>query len=220
MRLPVQGWLMLALFLPPAGTFSAEATHDAARLEQVVAAHQGHTTVQGRLRWLTSQRDDPGAPVREEHVRFYLRFPDHYALVLTKPQDQDYKLSFISDGVTRTEVTQLFDGQAPDVKKTAVGTGDEVDRLVLTCFRFDLVAMQKDFAVTATAAADHRTIITLTPLAAKLKEQLTVLVLTFSADQKLTAIRSEDPQGNRFDFTVLEAIYDQPLDDALFRVGP
>jgi len=37
---------------------------------------------------------------------------------------------------------------------------------------------------------------------------------------KLIAIRSEDPQGNRFDFVVQEAVYDQPLADALFRVGP
>ena len=115
---------------------------------------------------------------------------------------------------------QLFDGVKPVVKKTPVGGDDEVERRLLACFRFDLATLRKDFSVVATATPDQGAIITLTPLGAKLQEQLTVLVLSFSADHKLTAIRSEDPQGNRFDFVVVEAVYDEALDDALFRVAP
>ncbi len=215
----VQGVAMTLLFLLGVPTFGAEPVHDAGVLEQVVAAQQGHTSVHGKLRWLTSQRDDDTAPVREQRVRFFLAFPDRYAVVVTKPNDKESKQSFISDGTTRWEVAQLFDGETPEVKKLPVG-GEDLERRLLACFRFDLATLRKDFAIVATSAMDQGALIKLTPLAAKLQEQLTVLVLTFSADKKLIAIRSEDPQGNRFDFVVLEAVYDEKLDDALFRVGP
>lgn len=220
MRLNVQGWLVSGLFLLSALTFGGEPAHNPAMLDQVVAAQQGHTTVKGKLRWLTSQRDDDTSPVRVQQVRFFLAFPDRYAVVVTKPDDAESKQSFISDGTTRWEVSQLFEGEKPEVKKSPVGGDDDVERRLLACFRFDLATLRKDFAIVASAAMDQGAIITLKPLAAKLQEQLTLLVLTFSADMKLIAIRSEDPQGNRFDFVVQEAVYDEPLDDALFRVAP
>jgi len=220
MCLSVQGWLVAGLFLLSVPTFSAEPVHNPAMLDKVVTAQQGHTTVQGTLRWLTSQRDDDTSPVRVQQVRFFLDFPDRYAVVVTKPDDTESKQSFISDGTTRWEVAQLFDGEKPEVKKMPVGGDDDVERRLLACFRFDIAALRKDFAIVASSAMDQGAIVTLTPLAAKLQEQLTVLVLTFAADMKLIAIRSEDPQGNRFDFVVQEAVYDQPLADALFRVGP
>ena len=214
---------MVLLFLLSAATFGAEQVHNPAVLERVVAAQQGHTTVRGKLRWRTSQRDDDDAtaPVREQHVRFFLAFPDRYAVVVTKPDDKESKQSFISDGTTRWEVMQLFDGADSEVKATPIVEGtDDLERRLLACFRFDLTELRKDFSLVATTAADQGAVITLTPLAAKLQEQLTVLVLTFSADLKLVAIRSEDPQGNRFDFVVQEAVYDEALDEALFRVAP
>lgn len=220
MRMLVQGGVVALVFLLNAPSFGGEPVHNAAMLDQVVAAQQGHTTVQGKLRWLTSQRDDDTSPVRVQHVRFFLAFPDRYAVVVTKPDDVESKQSFISDGTTRWEVAQLFEGEKPDVKKMPVGGDDDIERRLLACFRFDLTALRKDFSIVATSAMDQGAIVTLTPLAAKLQEQLTVLVLTFSADMKLIAIRSEDPQGNRFDFVVQEAVYDEPLDDALFRVAP
>jgi hypothetical protein len=219
MRSSVQGCVVVLLFLLAARVFGAEPVHDAALLERVVAAQQGHKTVQGRLRWLTSRIDDPGTPPREQHVRFFLGFPNRYAVVVTKPGDEESRTSFISDGVTRWELTQLFAGEAPDKKATPVGNGDDVEQRLLACFRFDLAALQKDFSLVATPIPDGAQI-TLTPLAAKLKEQLTVLVLGFDAANRLTVIRSEDPQGNRLTFAVQEATYDQPLDDALFHVAP
>lgn len=220
MRLSVQGWVVALLFLVGVPTFSAEPAHDPALLERVVAAQQGRTTVRGNLRWLTSQRGDPTAPIREQHVRFFLAFPDRYAVVITKPDDSEAKQSFISDGTTRWEVAQLFADEKPEVKAAPVGGDDDVERRLLACFRFDLPGLRKDFTVVAAATPDQGAIVTLTPLTEKMKEQLTVLTLTFDAATKLTAIRSEDPQGNRFDFVVLEAVYDEPLDDALFRVAP
>jgi hypothetical protein len=216
----VQGCVVALLFLLNVSSFGAEPVHNAAMLDQVVAAQQGHTTVKGKLRWLTSQRDDDTSPVRVQHVRFFLAFPDRYAVVVTKPDDVESKQSFISDGTTRWEVVQIFEGQKPEVNKAPVGGDDDIERRLLACFRFDLSSLRKDFSIVATSAMDQGAIVTLTPLAAKLQEQLTVLVLTFAADMKLIAIRSEDPQGNRFDFVVQEAVYDEPLDDALFRVAP
>lgn len=211
---------MVLLFVLSSPAFGAEATHDAAVLEQVVSAQRGHTTVRGKLRWLTSQRDDPGAPVREQHVRFFLAFPNRYAVVVTKPDDNESKQSFVSDGNTRWEVTQLFADEKPEIKAAAVGGDDDIERRLLACFRFDLPALRRDFTVTATGTPDQGAIVILTPLTEQMKEQLTLLALTFDAAKKLTAIRSEDPQGNRFDFVVVEAVYDEPLDDALFRVSP
>ena len=90
----------------------------------------------------------------------------------------------------------------------------------MACFRFDRAQLQVDFSILAFATADLGAEIRLTPIAAKLKEQLTMLVLTFDAKRSLTAIRSDDQQGNRLDFIVQEATYDQVLDDALFHVAP
>lgn len=220
MRSPVQGCAVLLLFLLALPAFGAEGPHDQAVLDRVVAAQQGHTTVQGELRWLTRRIDQPDEPAREQQVRFFLAFPNRYAVVVTKPDDADSKQSFISDGTTRWEVTQLFEGEKPDVKAAPVGGDDEVERRLLACFRFDLPALARDFTLQASATPDGGATIVLTPIAAKLKEQLVVLVLTFNAANQLTNIRSDDPQGNRLDFTVLKAVYDEKLDDTLFRVGP
>lgn len=220
MRMTVQGWLVTWLFLLALPVVGADAVHDAALLDRVVAAQQGHTTVQGRLRWLTSRVDDePGTPAREQHVRFLLAFPQRYCVIVTKPGDEDTKTSFISDGTTRWELTQLFAGEVPEKKSTPVGNGDDVEQRLLACFRFDLAALRKDFTIVATPMPDG-SLITLTPIADKLKHQLTTLALVFDPAHRLTAIRSEDPQGNRLVFAVLEAVYDQPIDDAVFRVAP
>jgi hypothetical protein len=219
MHAMVQGCAVALLVLLATASSAAEPVHDAALLDRLVAAQQGHTTVQGRLRWLTSRTDDADTPAREQHVRFFLAFPQRYHVVVTKPDDKESKTSFISDGTTRWELTQFIEGEAPDVKKAPVGGDDEFEQRLLACFRFDLAALRKDFTVVATPAGDGA-LITLAPTAAKLKDQLTVLVLTFDAAHRLTAIRSDDPQGNRHVFAVGEATYDQPLDDALFRVAP
>jgi hypothetical protein len=215
----LQGGVVLMVFLLAAAAFGAEPAHDAALLDRVVAAQQGRSTVQGSLRWLTSRSDDPDTPAREQHVRFFLAFPQRYAVTVTKPGDDEAKTSFISDGTTRWEVTRLFAGEAPDIKAAAVGADDEVEQRLLACFRFDLAALRRDFTIVARAGTDGA-VVTLTPSNNQLREQLTVLELTFDAHHRLTTIRSDDPRGNRLVFTVLEAVYDQPLADALFRVAP
>lgn len=220
MRMMVQGYVLMVLFLVTQVGFGAELSHDPAVLDQVVAAQQNHTTVQGRLRWQTRQIADVTAPVREQLVRFFLAFPNRYHVVISKPDDPESRQSYVSDGITRWEVSQLFEGEKPDVKAAPVGGDDEFERRLMACFRFDLVSLQRDFSILAVASADGGAEIRMTPITQKLKEQLTMLVLTFDAKRVLTAIRSDDPQGNRLDFVVVEATYNQPLDDALFHVAP
>lgn len=220
MRSTVQGCALLLLFLLAQAGFGVEPTSDATVLAQVVAAQQGHTTVQGRLRWQTRQIADPSAPVREQLVRFFLAFPARYHVVVSKPDDADSRQSYVSDGITRWEVSQLFAGEAPDKKAAPVGGDDEFERRLMACFHFDLASLQRDFTILAAATANGGAEIRLTPSAEKLKDQLSALVLTFDAKRVLSAIRSDDPQGNRLEFTVLEAVYDQPIDDAVFHVTP
>jgi outer membrane lipoprotein-sorting protein len=220
MPLNAQGWAMVLLLLAVSAPAEDAAIGDPALLERVVEAQAVHTTVQGQLVWSTRRIDEPGTPPREQRVRFYLAFPDRYCVIVTRPDDEEYRQSFISDGSRRWEVTQLFKGERPDRKSTPVGQDDELERRLLACFRLDLPTLRRDFTVVATPAAGGGADVRLTPVDPKLAEQLTGLVLAFDADLKLTRITSDDPQGNRMEFRVVEAIYDQAIDDALFRVAP
>ena len=218
MRMLVQGYVLSALFLLISPAFAGEPIHDPAILDQVVAAQQHHTTVQGKLRWLTRKITDPTAPVGEQQVRFFLAFPQRYHVILTKAEDQEWKQHFVSDGKTRWEITEYDKDEKPDKKATPIGEGDELERRLMACFRFDLASLQGDFSILAFATADQGAEIRLTPITVKIKEQVTALVMFFDAKRALTTIRVEDPQDNRIDFVVQEAIYDQALDDALFHV--
>lgn len=218
MRMLVQGYVLSALFLTLSDAFAGEPIHDATILDQVVAAQQHHTTVQGKLRWLTRKITDPTAPVGEQQVRFFLAFPQRYHVMVTKPDDQEWKQHFVSDGKTRWEITEYDKDEKPDKKSTLIGEGDELERRLMACFRFDLASLQGDFSILAVATADQGVEIRLTPIAVKIKEQVTALVMFFDAKRALTVIRIEDPQDNRIDFVVQEATYDQVLDDALFHI--
>ncbi len=218
MRIRVQGYVLMALLFLALPARAGEPIHDAAILDQVVAAQQHHTTVQGKLRWLTRKITDPTAPVGEQQVRFFLAFPQRYHVIVTKADDQEWKQHFVSDGKTRWEITEYDKDEKPDKKATLIGEGDELERQLMACFRFDLASLQDDFSILAVASAEQGAEIRLTPIALKIKEQVTALVMFFDAKRALTAIRVEDPQDNRIDFVVQEATYDQTLDEALFHV--
>src|ERR1043165_9540149 len=108
-----------------------------ALLVLLATASSAAEPVQGGLRCLPSRTDDADTPAREQHVRFFLAFPQRYHVVVTKPDDKESKTSFISDGTTRWELTQFIEGEAPDVKKAPVGGDDEFEQRLLACFRFD-----------------------------------------------------------------------------------
>lgn len=210
-----QGPLLLLLF-----TWVVAFADDAqAALERVAAVQRAHTTVQGSLTRQASRPDDPASPPRISKIRFLLQFPDRYNLLFTDPKDPELRHGFRSDGSKRWEVVQSIDGVPPDVKTAAVGTGDELPRRLIRALRLDLAELSRDFRVEPRTVGGALTVI-LTPLAADLAADLSVLVIDFGADDRPRRVVMDDPQGNRNELTVDEVQFDQPIDPAVFRWGP
>lgn len=209
-----QGPLLLLLFT----CVLASAEEAQAALERAAAVQHEHTTVQGTLTQRTRRIDDLTSPPRVQQVRFLVQFPNRYCVVFTKPGDDEFRQSFLSDGSRRWEVVQTFAGDKPDEKTAAVGEGDETLRRLVSCLRLDLVELGRDFRVEPRLAADVLSV-TLTPLMPTLAADLSVVVIEIGPDQRLRRIASDDPQGNRYEFTVDAAVYDQPIDPAVFRRG-
>jgi hypothetical protein len=226
MRAFVQGHFLMLMFLlmgavlQPCGGFAAEPLHDDAVLQRLVAAHGQHSTAQGTLTWLTRNTADLAAPTRQQNVQFFLVFPDHYHVIITKPGDNEWKQRFVSDGKNRWEVQQLFANERPDIKKMPVGKDDALEQQLMACFGFNIERLRKDFSLLAYTLADGTHQVILTPITPALTQQLTSLTMDFKADLTLIRIISDDPQGNRFEFQVKEVICDKPLDPALFTLEP
>jgi outer membrane lipoprotein-sorting protein len=185
-------------------------------LAAIAEANQAHRSMQGRLTQRTRRRDEPEASARLQLVRVFVVFPDHYCVVFTKPGDDDWRLVMLSDGVTRWTEERAFKEDAPDRKATPVGADDAEQRRLIACFRFDLATLRREFAITAEPLATGARV-TLAPLRPEDAGRLPTLVLEFDGAQRLTRLGIDDPQGNRLDFTVEEATYDQPIDPATFR---
>lgn len=210
-----QGPLLLLLFTCVTA-FAADAQ---AVLERVATAQRAHTTVQGSLTRQVSRLDDPATPPRISKIRFMVQFPDSYNLLLTDPKDPELRHGFRSDGRRRWEVVQSIADVPPDVKTAAVGEGDELPRRLIRALRLDLVELRRDFRI-ETRTVDGALTVTLTPLAAELAADLSVLVIDFGADDRPRRVVMDDPQGNRNELTVDEVQFDQPIDPAVFRWGP
>jgi outer membrane lipoprotein-sorting protein len=193
--------------------------HDPALFAELVAAHRQHTTAQGTMQWLTRRGDDPTAPAQQQNVQFYVQFPDRYHLIITKPNDNDYKFRYLSDGQTRWEAQQLFADEKPDVKASPVTDGETIEQQLLTCLRFDGEKLTTDFVVT-TYKNNATIVVVLQPKNKQLAEQITTLTLSFSPAFTLQRMVSDDPQGNRYEFIITELLLDKPLDEQLFRFGP
>lgn len=210
-----QGPLLL-LFLTCVAAF-AEDAQDA--LERVAAVQRAHTTVQGSLTRQVSRPGEPGAAPRISKLRFLVQFPDRYHLLITDPKDPELRHGFRSDGSRRWEVVQSFEGQKPDVKTAAVGEGDELPRRLITALRLDLATLRRDFRIEPRVLAGALSV-SLTPTAADLAADLSVLVIDFGADDRPRRVVMDDPQGNRNELTVDEVQFDQPIDPAVFRWDP
>jgi hypothetical protein len=220
MPLSLQGCLLITLFLLNISVSAGAVESDDALMQRLVEAHGKHTTAQGTLLWLTRNKADLAAAPRRQNVQFYLAFPERYHVIITKPNDLEYKLRFVSDGTTRWEAQQLFADEKPDRKTTLVGKEEAMEQQLMACFRFDLVSLRKDFTVVAKTNADGTHSVQLTPIAAELAKQLTTLTMYFNAQLALLRIISEDPQGNIFEFQVDSVAFDKAIDPAYFRVGP
>lgn len=209
-----QGPLILLLFTLVTALGAADEAQ--AALERTAAVQRAHTTAQGTLTQRTRRLDDPAAPPRVQQVRFLVQFPDRYCVVFTKPGDDEFRQSFLSDGRRRWEVTQTFAGDKPDVKTAAIGEGDELMRRLVGCLRLDLAELGRDFRIEP-RLADGGLLVTMTPLKPALAESLSAVVVDFAADGRLRRFVCDDPQGNRYEYTVDAAAYDQPIDPAVFR---
>jgi hypothetical protein len=220
MSLSLQGHLLLMLFLFSIPHVMTSAESDETLVQRLVTAHGQHTTAQGTLIWLTRNTADLTATPRQQNVQFYLNFPTHYHVIITKPLDNDYQLRFVSDGITRWEVQRLFADERPDIKTTVVGKDDLLEQQLMACFRFNLEHLRKDFNLLAFTNPDGTHTVQLTPIAEELSKQLTTMTMIFQADLSLARIISDDPQGNRYEFQVESLTCDKPLDPALFHVGP
>jgi outer membrane lipoprotein-sorting protein len=193
--------------------------HDAELFANLVAAHRQHTTAQGNFTWTTRRSDDLTAPAQQQNVQFYVQFPAQYHLIITKPNDAEYKIRYISDGITRWEAQQLFADDKPDIKATPVAEGEALEQQLLACLRFDGEKLAADFMLTAHKQGDNPVVVML-PRHKNMAEQLTTLTLYFSPELTVQRIVSDDPQGNRYALTVQELRFDQPLDEQLFRLAP
>ena len=211
-----QGCALLLLFLCFCAHADEAPTHDPAILQQLVAEHGKHTSASGTLTMAKRRIDDLAAEPRIQKVAFWLVFPDRYHLLFTKPGDVDTKTRFVSDGKTRWDINQLFADEEPDMVAKPIGDNRGIEFQLLACFRFDQAALERDFTLVATTQKNGTKLVTLTPKQAPLVEQLSELRLIFSPQLELKSVSSDDPQGNRFDFTLDTLVLDQPIDPGYF----
>jgi outer membrane lipoprotein-sorting protein len=178
-------------------------------------------TVHGRFTQRTSRSDEPAGEVRVLTARFALAFPDQYDVVYTKPGDEEWRQRFCSDGQRRWEIQQQFALDQPDVKKAEVGKDDTEPRRLIACFRLDLAALRADFAVTVEpVVADGKPAgarLVLTPARPAIAEQVSSLVIELGGDLRISRLTFDDPQGNRYQVTIDEAVYGEPIPAEMFR---
>jgi hypothetical protein len=220
LALTLGGALALVALAGPARGGEADeaaAAASAALIERIAAAHRTVASIQGRATRRTHHRDDPANEASVQLVQFALLFPDHYRLVITTPGDDEGREIYLSDGVQCERREYLFKNEAPTSRVTPVGADDaEITRL-LSCFRLDLPALNADFTVMA-VAVDRGARVTLTPRRAALADQLTGITVDLDAAFVITRFSWGDPQGNRYDVTIDQSAYDQPIAPAIFQV--
>jgi outer membrane lipoprotein-sorting protein len=206
----------IALLLVMAAIGAAESGGASdALLATIAEANQAHRSMQGRLTQRTRRLDEPDTVARVQQVQVFVVFPDHYCVVFTKPGDEDMRTIMLSDGVTRWTEERTFKDVAPDRKAAPVGPEDAFQRRLLACFRFDLVALRREFTVAA-EALETGSRVTLVPIPGVGAADLPTLTLEFNAARQPLRVGIDEPQGNHLTFTVEEAVYDQPIDPATF----
>jgi outer membrane lipoprotein-sorting protein len=185
-------------------------------LARIAAAAQAVKTVQGTFEQRTYNPDDPDHPeVRKG--QFFIRPPDHYDLLWTKPKDPDWRERFCSDGQHAWRVECIDPAEQPAVSKHVVGEGDSDLRRILDCVRGDLAALGKEFSIGATSANGGYTL-ALTPTSDEAKREVASLTVQLGADYRARSLSVEQPSGTRIVVQVESAEYDKPIDDAQFHV--
>jgi hypothetical protein len=107
------------------------------------------------------------------------------------------------------------------VKEAEVGKDDAELRRLLACFRLDLAVLHADFAVAVEpVTAEGKPAgarLVLTPARPAIAEQVSKLVIELGGDLRISRLTFDDPQGNRYQVTVDEAVYGEPIPAERFR---
>lgn len=190
-------------------------------VQMLSSANQSLSTISGTLIQRTSRRDEPTEPAKELNARFAIALPNRYDLVFTRADDEEWRQRLCSDGSKRWRIEQSFAGQAPDVH---VESGDDDDiRRLITCLHFDVARLREDFTITAVVSGNgHQATLKPLPTATRLIKQIDTIVVDFTTEHRLQRLTIDDPQGNRYEVTILTAEYGKPLADERFRgeAGP
>jgi outer membrane lipoprotein-sorting protein len=188
-------------------------------IDRVIAAQRDVTTVSGILTQRSAPVDAPPAQQGSVfHVEFAVRLPDHYNLVYRKPKDDEWKLRICSDGTTRWDVEQLFNGDQPDVtiqKLEGARAQNDVFRRVTGFFRLDRAALEQEFTLRP-EATERGVEVTLTPLKSELASELACVVVALDDKLHTTSVTFDDTHGTRTVVAMEKTAYNQPLPDETF----
>ncbi|HYE04927.1 MAG TPA: outer membrane lipoprotein carrier protein LolA [Planctomycetota bacterium] len=191
-------------------------------LIDVFTVQRATTSAQGTFIHTTRQVDDAEADATVRHGRFALERPKKYFLELRNPKIADMRDVFASDGVKRVKLEQ-FDAETTDITETAVedgGGSEDLFRRILNLIQMQDPAAFKDFAFAPEATADGARLV-LTPRAgSEAAQQAKRIVIDLDRDQRTRRIQFDDPQGNRVDVQIEEAVYDQPIPPETFTQKP
>ncbi|MBA3846924.1 MAG: outer membrane lipoprotein carrier protein LolA [Planctomycetes bacterium] len=222
--------LVVAQETPPADPAIAAVRLAAANLtpEQqqllidVFTVQRATSSAQGTFIHTTRQVDDEEADATVRHGRFALERPKKYFLELRNPKIADMRDVFASDGVMRVRLEQ-FDAQTTDRKDTPVSEGagsEDLFRRILNLIQMQDPAAFKDFAFAPETTADGARLV-LTPRAgSEAAQQAKRIVIDLDRDQRTRRIQFDDPQGNRVDVQIEEAVYNQPIAPETFTQKP
>ncbi len=190
-----------------------------ALLARVYLAQRAVKTVTGTLTHRTVRPDEPADEAEIYLATFALKAPDCYNVEYTRPSAPGWIKRLCSDGKQRWQIEQFDVGMAPDETVEAVpagGDGKDLGKRLTSFLRLDPEELARDFSVVVTAKADGGCSLELTPRDAGLAEQVKRIEVEFDPDLHTSAIRLDDPQGNRVIVTIETAVYNQEIAPEVF----
>lgn len=195
-------------FLLFSGAIYAE---DAELLKQLATANESLTTVTGTFTQKTSRADDIGIEPRIMHATFAIEFPDHYDLVFTRPEDSEWRQRLCSEGTKFWTIEQSFSDTPPDVTVTPVDHHNEELERIFAYLRFDVLALEQNFIVSAEATVAERVpVVTLLPKIASSSNPEKIIV-NFDKSLHVQRLQIYDAQENITEITLDSSVYGEPI---------
>ncbi len=193
-------------------------------LVAVFTVQRATKTAQGTFVHTTRQVDDAEGDATRRLGRFALEKPNKYFLELRNPKLADARDVFASDGVERVHIEQ-FDVETVDEKRTPVKAGggagsEDLFRRILNLIQLQDPAAFKDFAFAPETTADGLRLVLTPRTGSEAAQQAKRIVIDLDRDQRTRRIQFDDPQGNRVDVQIEEAVYNQPIPPETFTQQP